>query len=104
MGPGDSGVEQTPVAAAGLDPDSAEWLRVLVDTGPRREAALARLHEMLLRIARGEVRRRGPRLQLTGPELDDLAYQAAAGDPVEEERSFHGGIARPMGGGTRAER
>ena len=84
MGPGDSGVEQTPVAAAGLDPDSAEWLRVLVDTGPRREAALARLHEMLLRIARGEVRRRGPRLQLTGPELDDLAYQAAAGDPVEE--------------------
>ena len=27
---------------------------------------------------RGEVARRGPRLQLTGPELDDLAYQAAA--------------------------
>jgi hypothetical protein len=34
---------------------------------------------MLLQIARGEVRRRGPRWQLTGPELDDLAYQAAAG-------------------------
>ena len=33
---------------------------------------------MLVRIARGEVRRRSPRLQLTGPELDDLAYQAAA--------------------------
>jgi RNA polymerase sigma-70 factor (ECF subfamily) len=32
----------------------------------------------LLRIARGEVARRGPRLRLTGPELDDLAYQAAA--------------------------
>ena len=46
--------------------------------GPRREAALARLHEMLVRVARGEVRRRGPRLQLTGPELDDVAYQAAA--------------------------
>ena len=37
-----------------------------------------RLHEMLVRIARGEVGRRAPRLQLTGPELDDLAYQAAA--------------------------
>jgi RNA polymerase sigma-70 factor (ECF subfamily) len=78
MVPGDPGVEQTSVAAAGLDADSAEWLRALADTGPRREAALARLHEMLLRIARGEARRRGPRLQLTGPELDDLAYQAAA--------------------------
>ena len=27
---------------------------------------------------RGEAARRGPRLQITGPELDDLAYQAAA--------------------------
>ena len=51
---------------------------MLADVGPRREAALARLHEMLVRIARGEVRRRSPRLQLTGPELDDVAYQAAA--------------------------
>jgi RNA polymerase sigma-70 factor, ECF subfamily len=78
MAPGDSGVEQTPAAAAGLDADSAEWLRELADSGPRREAALARLHEMLLRIARGEARRRGPRLRVTGPELDDLAHQAAA--------------------------
>ena len=51
---------------------------MLADVGPRREAALARLHEMLVRIARAEVRRRSPRLQLTGPELDDVAYQAAA--------------------------
>jgi len=51
---------------------------VLAGTGPRREEALARLHGLLLRIARGEVARRGPRLRLTGPELDDLAYQAAA--------------------------
>jgi RNA polymerase sigma-70 factor, ECF subfamily len=78
MVPGDSGVGQASVAAAGLDADSAEWLRVLTDTGARREAALARLHEMLVRIARGEVRRRGPGLQVAGPELDDLAYQAAA--------------------------
>ena len=65
-------------AIAALDADPAEWPRVLAGTGPQREEALARLHEMLLRIARGEARRRGPRLQLTGPELDDLAHQAAA--------------------------
>jgi RNA polymerase sigma-70 factor (ECF subfamily) len=78
MVPADSGVEQTPAAMPRLDPDSAGWLRMLAGTGPEREAALARLHEMLVRIARGEVGRRAPRLQLTGPELDDLAYQAAA--------------------------
>ena len=38
-------------AAAGLDADSAEWLRALAGTGPRREDALARLHGLLLRIA-----------------------------------------------------
>jgi len=46
--------------------------------GPARQVAVARLHEKLVRIAQGEVRRRGPRLRITGPELDDLAYQAAA--------------------------
>ena len=64
--------------AAGLDAESADWPRALACTGPRREEALARLHEMLVRVARGEIARRGPRLRLTGPELDDLAYQAAA--------------------------
>jgi RNA polymerase sigma-70 factor (ECF subfamily) len=78
MVPADSGVGQAPAAVPRLDPDSAGWLRVLTGTGPAREAALARLHEMLVRIARGEVGRRAPRLRLAGPELDDLAYQAAA--------------------------
>src|ERR1700752_5088205 len=63
---------------ARLDPESAEWIRVLAVTGPRREAALARLHEMLLRIAQRGARRRGPPLLIAGPELEDLAYQAAA--------------------------
>ena len=61
-----------------LDAESAEWLRALADAGPAREAGLARLHELLVRIARGEVARRGPQLRITGPELDDLACQAAA--------------------------
>ena len=65
-------------AADRLDPESAEWLGALASSGPQREAALARLHEMLLRIAHRECRRRGPRLRITGPELEDLAYQAAA--------------------------
>jgi DNA-directed RNA polymerase specialized sigma24 family protein len=60
-----------------LDPESAGWLRTLAGTGPAWEAALGRLHEMLVRIARDEVGRGAPRLQLAGPELDDLAYQAA---------------------------
>jgi RNA polymerase sigma-70 factor (ECF subfamily) len=71
-------VDETPGAANSVDPESAEWLGVLAGTGPQREAALTRLHEMLLRIAQRECRRRGPRLQITGPELEDLAYQAAA--------------------------
>ena len=78
MAPGDSGVERTPAGGARLDPESAEWCRVLGGTGPRREEALVQLHGMLVRIVRSEVRQRAPRLRITGPELDDLAYQAAA--------------------------
>jgi RNA polymerase sigma-70 factor (ECF subfamily) len=63
---------------AGLDPDSAAWLGVLTGSGPHREAGLARLHDLLLRIAMTETRRRSPSHRIAGPELDDLAYQAAA--------------------------
>ena len=59
MVPADSGVGQNPAVAARLDPESAEWLQALAGTGPKREAALARLHGLLVRIAQGEVRRRG---------------------------------------------
>src|SRR5215469_12983650 len=69
---------EIPVTVARLDPESAGWLSALTGIGAEREAALERLHGLLVRIACGEVRRRGPRLQITGPELDDLAYQAAA--------------------------
>ena len=89
MVPADPAVDETAVAAgrldpgsavaAGrLDPESAGWLSALTRTGPAREAALTRLHELLVRIAHAELRRRGPQPQITGPELDDLAYQAAA--------------------------
>ncbi len=70
--------QRAAAAAPGLDAESAEWLRALAGTGPQRDEALARLHGLLVRIARSEVARRGPRLRVSGPELDDLAYQAAA--------------------------
>ena len=54
------------------------WAGGLADRGSQREAALARLHGLLVRIARGEAARRGPRLAISGPELDDVACQAAA--------------------------
>ena len=71
-------VQKTPLIPAGLDAESAAWLQGLGGDGARRDAALARLHERLVRIARREVARRGPTLAITGPELEDLAYQAAA--------------------------
>ena len=63
---------------ATLDPDSAEWLRNLNGTEADREAACVRLHAMVLRIAHYEVRRRSGYLHIAGPELDDVAHQAAA--------------------------
>jgi RNA polymerase sigma-70 factor, ECF subfamily len=75
---GNDTVPEAAVSASQLDGESAQWLQALAEPGVAREAALARLHKLLLRIAQGEVARRGPRLAITGPELDDLAYQAAA--------------------------
>ena len=53
-------------------------MRTLTAGGTEQEAALARLHELLVRIARSETRRRSGQLPVGGPELDDLAHQAAA--------------------------
>jgi DNA-directed RNA polymerase specialized sigma24 family protein len=54
------------------------WVHDLSVGGARGEAASRRLHEILLRAARVEVARRASRLRLAGPELDDIAHQAAA--------------------------
>lgn len=59
------------------NPDAASWLVALDDAGTRRQEALARLREMLLRVAIHEAHRRGPAFRIAGPELDDLAHQAA---------------------------
>ena len=59
------------------DEDTATWVRTLSGAGPEHDAAVARLHAMLLRVSRAELSRRAGRIALAGPELDDLAHQAA---------------------------
>jgi RNA polymerase sigma-70 factor (ECF subfamily) len=60
----------------GRDDETTEWLRVLDRGAADHESGLRRLHERLLRIARSELHRRAT--SIAGPELDDLAHQAAA--------------------------
>jgi RNA polymerase sigma-70 factor, ECF subfamily len=61
-----------------LDVESRAWLADLRSTGSRQDAAVKRLHELLLRAARFEVGRRRPMLpNLRGNELDDIAMEAA---------------------------
>ncbi len=54
------------------------WVEQLQPGHPRREQTVARLHDVLLRVARHELsRRRGQIGSIRGPEFDDLAQQAA---------------------------
>jgi RNA polymerase sigma-70 factor (ECF subfamily) len=54
------------------------WVEQLQSGHPRRERTVAKLHEVLLRVARHELsRRRGQLGSIRGPEFDDLAQQAA---------------------------
>lgn len=60
-----------------LDAESREWLRGLRAEGAARDAAVARLHALLLRAARFETgRRRASHPHLRG-DLDDIAQEAA---------------------------
>ncbi|MEU1536424.1 RNA polymerase sigma factor [Streptomyces fagopyri] len=69
----------TSTAKQALDSESAAWVAALSDPcGRTREEACERLHAVLLRIARSELRRRSSDTRITGPEVDDLAHQAAA--------------------------
>jgi RNA polymerase sigma-70 factor (ECF subfamily) len=57
---------------------SQAWVARLSCTGAERDAAVAELHDLLLRTARFEIRRRrGAFPQLGGADLDDLAWQSA---------------------------
>ena len=61
-----------------VDEESRAWLRDLRADGAAQDAAVARLHALLLRAARFEVARRSRSLgHVRGNDLDDLAQQAA---------------------------
>ena len=67
-----------PATTRTLDPTSRAWLAGLRSEGAAREAAVGRLHALLLREARHEVRRRtAGLLHPSGRDLEDLANQAA---------------------------
>jgi len=68
----------TRAPADALDADSRRWLEELGGDGHAHDAAVTRLHALLLRAARFEVSRRRRALPyLRGGDHDDLANQAA---------------------------
>lgn len=73
-------VEVADSHAGRVAPDEAsqKWLDGLHSAGPRHEQCVRELHAVLLRAARREVHRRRTWLGgASGPELDDIAHQAA---------------------------
>jgi RNA polymerase sigma factor (sigma-70 family) len=71
-------LSQVRVVSAEVARENRDWVRDLSSSGDRRELACRRLYDVLLRAARAEAGRRSARLRLAGPELDDIAHQAAA--------------------------
>jgi RNA polymerase sigma-70 factor, ECF subfamily len=58
--------------------ESEQWVKQLRPGHPRRDHTVAKLRDVLLRVAIHELsRRRGQLRSITGPEFDDLAHQAA---------------------------
>ena len=65
--------------ALAFDTESVDWLRDLQDEGGARDDAIARLHALLVKVARGEaVRRRATLPARAVEEVDDLCVQAAS--------------------------
>jgi RNA polymerase sigma-70 factor (ECF subfamily) len=60
------------------DADTAAWVQRLRPSHPRHAETVARLRDVLLRVAFHELaRRRGPLASVSGPEFNDVAHQAA---------------------------
>jgi RNA polymerase sigma factor (sigma-70 family) len=58
--------------------DDQQWIEGLSRTGAAHERTCEELHEVLFRAARREARQRALYLRVAGPDLDDLACQAAS--------------------------
>ena len=68
----------TSITGMAMDRESKLWVEQLRQRHPRRDQTVAKLHDVLLRIAYHELsRRRGQLGSINGPEFDDLAQQAA---------------------------
>ncbi|QRP47893.1 sigma-70 family RNA polymerase sigma factor [Amycolatopsis sp. FDAARGOS 1241] len=61
-----------------FDPESAAWVRELSPGSATFDDACRRLYALLIKIARRETARRSSVSRISGPELEDLAHQAAA--------------------------
>ncbi|WP_406054422.1 sigma-70 family RNA polymerase sigma factor [Kribbella sp. NBC_00889] len=63
---------------ASIAAENTAWVSALTADRTERDAGVARLYRILVRSGYAEARWRGARFQLSGPELDDIAHQAAA--------------------------
>jgi RNA polymerase sigma factor (sigma-70 family) len=70
-GPGEA------VRGGAMDPESRAWVDGLTSRGAVRDDTIARLHGLMLRMARSEAARRSGWHGIRGAELDDVADQAA---------------------------
>ena len=70
--------ELVAATSPGLDPDSRGWVERLRAGHPEQARTVAKLHEVLRRVALFELSRRlGQLYWISGPEFDDVAQQAA---------------------------
>jgi RNA polymerase sigma factor (sigma-70 family) len=58
--------------------ENTSWVRGLTADGAEFDEAVTALYRLLVKFAYSEAKRKGARLHLAGPELDDVAHQAAA--------------------------
>jgi len=82
-----------PAAAASqrADADSQHWLKALRSASRERQAARARLHELLLDAARGETRRRWPSAPAEFPALASQVATTAVTSIASELDGYRGG-------------
>lgn len=65
------------MSADAADRTVVEWMAGLRASGVQRDTTVAELRDLLLRVARFECERRRGLLRVRGPELEDIAHQAA---------------------------
>jgi RNA polymerase sigma-70 factor (ECF subfamily) len=65
------------VSADAADRTAVEWMAGLRGSGVQRDSTVAELRDLLVRVARFECERRSGLLRVHGPELEDIAQQAA---------------------------